>query len=192
VPASFAEYRPGDISGEIPTNLVVRAAIADDCPTIVAIERELNGGIEAEQAAARCNRQVKDEGVCLLVAAAGGDTCGFARAAWFSPPEDRPANSAPAGWYLFGVIVRERWRRRGIGARLTEARLAWISERADEAYYFANALNRASIDLHERLGFRELTRSFSFPGASFQGGTGILSRIDLGHRRTADDVGSRP
>jgi GNAT superfamily N-acetyltransferase len=156
------------------------------------MQHERDPETDVEQAAAGCQRRVADDGVCLLVATAGGETCGFATAAWFEPPEGAPPDGAPAGWYLFGIIVREGWRRRGIGARLTEARLAWIAERADEAYYFANALNRASLDLHERLGFRELTRSFSFPGASFQGGTGVLSRIDLRHRPAADDVGSRP
>jgi ribosomal protein S18 acetylase RimI-like enzyme len=192
VAPSFAEYRPRDRGGETPENLVVRMATEADCATIVAIERERDAETNLERAFARCQVHVADDGVCLLVAEAGGETCGFARAAWFEPPEDAPADGAPAGWYLFGVIVRDRWRRRGIGALLTETRLAWIAERADEAYYFANALNRASLDLHERLGFRELTRSFTFPGASFQGGTGVLSRIDLGYRRAADDVGSRP
>ena len=191
MPALFVEYRPEDRGGEIPPDLVIRAATEADCATIVAIAGERDTETDLEHALARCNRHVADDGVCLVVAAAGGETCGFARAAWFEPPEGAPADGAPAGWYLFGIIVRERWRRRGIGARLTEARLAWIAKRADEAYYFANAQNRASLDLHDRVGFRELTRSFSFPGASFQGGTGVLSRIDLGDHPSADDVGSR-
>jgi hypothetical protein len=59
----------------------------------------------------------------------------------------------------------------------------WISERASEAFYFANALNRPSIDLHARLGFVELTRDFSIPGASFVGGCGILFRAELAHSK---------
>ena len=62
---------------------------------------------------------------------------------------------------------------------LTRQRLAWISERADEAYYFSNARNRVSVDLHRQLGFVEVTRDFAFPDASFEEGEGILFRVDL-------------
>ena len=71
------------------------------------------------------------------------------------------------------------WRRRGIGIELTRQRLAWIGDRAGSAYYFANARNVPSIDLHAKLGFAESTRDFTFPGASFEGGAGILFRVDL-------------
>jgi hypothetical protein len=62
---------------------------------------------------------------------------------------------------------------------LTPQRLAWIGDRADAAYYFANARNVTSIDLHGKLGFIEVTRDFTFPGASFEDGAGILFRVDL-------------
>lgn len=68
---------------------------------------------------------------------------------------------------------------RGIGLALTRYRLKWIAERADHAYYFANTRNHASIDLHTRLGFTELTRDFVFPGVSFTGGQGVLHRIEF-------------
>ena len=32
--------------------------------------------------------------------------------------------------------------------RLTAARLAWIAERSREAFYFANAKNQVTIELH--------------------------------------------
>ena len=63
---------------------------------------------------------------------------------------------------------------------LTRRRLGWIAGRgATEAYYFANAQNLASIDLHAKLGFVELTRDFHVPGATFAGGVGILFRVQL-------------
>jgi hypothetical protein len=37
----------------------------------------------------------------------------------------------------------------------------------------------ASIALHAQLGFREVTREFSFPGLSFDGSEGILFRASL-------------
>jgi ribosomal protein S18 acetylase RimI-like enzyme len=85
----------------------------------------------------------------------------------------------PEGWYLGGVVVDPLQRRRGIGARLTRERLAWIAARAGQAYYFVNERNRASIDLHARLGFRELARDIRVTGLTFTGGVGLLFGLDL-------------
>jgi hypothetical protein len=54
--------------------------------------------------------------------------------------------------------------------------MAWAFERAGEVWFFANACNRASLDLHARLGFVEVTRDFVFPGVCFDGGVGVLCR----------------
>ena len=53
-------------------------------------------------------------------------------------------------------------------------------QRADEAFYFANSTNRASIDLHEQFGFREMMRDFRYPHCTFRNGIGILFRLELG------------
>jgi ribosomal protein S18 acetylase RimI-like enzyme len=191
VSPTFAAYRPGDGRRPDPAGLRLRIAKRGDCRSIAEIQHERDPAVDLEAAGTRCRADVRDPSVCLVVASIGDEICGFGRAARFEPAADAPADAAPAGWYLLGLIVRDRWRRHGIGARLTERRLDWIAERSDEAFYFVNARNRASLDLHERLGFREVTRAFSFPGATFQGGTGSLCRIDLGGRRPADDVRSR-
>lgn len=67
----------------------------------------------------------------------------------------------------------------GVGTALTRARLAWIRRHDDEAWYFANARNLASIEMHRRLGFREVTRDFSFPSVTFDGDVGVLYRAVL-------------
>ncbi len=92
----------------------------------------------------------------------------------------------PEGWYLTGVVIEPAMRRRGIATALTQHRLRTIAARgAGEAYYFANSINRASIDLHGRLGFEEIARDFQFPGATFGGGgIGILFRINLKEARS--------
>jgi ribosomal protein S18 acetylase RimI-like enzyme len=113
----------------------------------------------------------------LLVADHSGDLVGYGRAALVAKPQQAGFEHVPAGWYLTGVIVDERFRRRGIGELLTRERLTWILRRSDEAYFFANSLNIASIELHRRLGFEEVVRDFSFPGVTFVGkGVGILYR----------------
>ena len=115
----------------------------------------------------------------LVVAESGGAIVGYGRARAFEPGRDAPADSIPSGYYLTGVFVRPEQRARGIATALTQPRLDWIRERAAEAWYFANARNTASIALHRRFGFEEVSREFSFPRLTFDGGEGILFRLSL-------------
>jgi ribosomal protein S18 acetylase RimI-like enzyme len=174
----WARYDPGRHRPGDPLTVDIRPAKIDDCAEIASTSIERDGGdrVDAEN---RCERDILDESRLLLIAATADGLVAFGRAGYWEPPPGSPADVAPAGWYLFGVIVREEWRRHGIGLELTRQRLDWIRRRADEAFYFANARNRASIDLHARLGFVEVTREFTFPGSSFDGGVGILFRADL-------------
>ncbi len=97
----------------------------------------------------------------------------------YTNPRDKISKSIPEGWYLSGVIVANTWRRHGLGAALTGARLDWISQRAKTAYYLANARNQVTIKLHQKFGFYEVSRDFSSPGVTFEGGEGILFQVDL-------------
>ena len=115
----------------------------------------------------------------LTVAESDGAIIGYGRAELFVPAADAPSDAAPRGYYLVGMFVRPDQRRLGVGTGLTRSRLAWIAEHDDEAWYFANSANAGSIELHRRLGFIEATRSFSYPGVTFDGGEGILFRATL-------------
>ncbi|HEU0194534.1 MAG TPA: GNAT family N-acetyltransferase [Gaiellales bacterium] len=120
----------------------------------------------------------------LLVAERGGTIIGYGRAAlWRVDPDD-----GRGGYYLVGVGVRPDHHRQGIALALTEARMRWIAGRADEAWYFTNARNAASIALHGRFGFQEMARAPSFRGVPFSGGEGILYRAWL--RAAARSAGS--
>ncbi|HLW95179.1 MAG TPA: GNAT family N-acetyltransferase [Solirubrobacteraceae bacterium] len=112
----------------------------------------------------------------VLLARADGELAGYGRCAHFEPGTDAAPDVAPEGYYLGGVLVASRWRRRGIAEALTRARMVWAFARAPEVWYFANARNAASLALHAKLGFVEVTRSFSYPGVSFDGGIGVLGR----------------
>lgn len=112
----------------------------------------------------------------LVVAERSGAVVGYGRARLFEPEPQAPDDSAPRGYYLTGVFVAPNERRAGIGAALTQARLDWISDRAADAWFFANAHNTPSIALHAGFGFEEITRHFSFPRLTFDGGEGILFR----------------
>ena len=175
----WATYKAADPDAPALEDVEIRPAVASDCRRVATMIRERDS-VPLADARNHCERDLAGKDRLLLVANVGDELAGFARAARWERPRGRlPDNVAPSGWYLLGVVVRDRWRRHGIGLELTRRRLEWISERADEAYFFSNARNQASIDLHGQLGFVEVTRDFSFPDASFEGGEGILFRVDL-------------
>jgi GNAT superfamily N-acetyltransferase len=178
VTSHWATYKRDGVGELSMEDLVVRPAVAADCRGVAAIVRERDG-VPLADARAHCERDVAGADRLLLVATVGEELAGFARAARWQQPPRASDKTAPSGWYLLGVVVRDRWRRHGIALELTRRRLAWIAERAEEAYYFTNARNRVSIDLHQQVGFLEVTRDFEFPDASFEGGEGILFRVDL-------------
>ena len=181
----WATYQPRTAGETEEAEVSIRVAVAADCRGVAAIIHDRDG-VPLADARLHCERDLAGADRLLVVASVGGEIAAFARASRWQRPPRSDARAAPAGWYLLGVVVKDQWRRRGIARELTRRRLEWIAERADEAYYFSNARNRASIDLHEQLGFVELTRDFVFPGAEFEGGEGILFRVDLSAPRSTD------
>jgi ribosomal protein S18 acetylase RimI-like enzyme len=155
---------------------MVRVATFADLERIAEISHARNGG-EPAQVRARFERDVARTAHSgrrrLWVAEIDGLLAGFGGVHRFRPAPDAPRNVAPAGWYLSGVVVDPALRRRSAGSALTHARLEFIRERADHAYYVASSLNRASIDLHARFGFRQVARDFYFPRVTFTG-AGVL------------------
>ena len=155
----------------------VRRAERRDVGAIVEIWIDRNGGDE-EDLLRRWHRSFDEPNpeVLTFSAEVDGELVGYAKANVFHPPEDAPANCAPAGWYLTGVSVARHMRRRGAGLALTRARLECLRGVTAEVFYFANVHNRASIDLHARLGFEPVTEDFWYPRARFTGGRGRLFR----------------
>ncbi|HUK63834.1 MAG TPA: GNAT family N-acetyltransferase, partial [Dongiaceae bacterium] len=159
----------------------IRLAAPSDVHAIAALIQTRHGGpIEPriEFITREIERSAGGETV-IQVARLDDDVVGYAKASHFAPEAVGDHPPAPAGWYLLGVIVRPESRRRGIGHALTLSRLDWIARRSDRAYYFANLLNRVSIELHRRLGFVERTREVHIPGVSFTGGAGALYEVRL-------------
>jgi ribosomal protein S18 acetylase RimI-like enzyme len=180
----FAEYVPRPGTRAPAFELSVRIAAPDDVPELARLSHQRQGGLLSTQLESfeRALALPLSKNV-VLIAEAEGALLGCGKCNRFEPPEDAPPNGAPAGWYLGGVVVAPRARRRGIGRRLTQERLRWLAERTGEAFYIVTALNRPSIDLHTPFGFVEVTRDFHMPGVSFTGGVGILSRVDLTERQ---------
>jgi hypothetical protein len=59
------------------------------------------------------------------------------------------------------------------------ARLAWVVQRASEAWYLADVRNSVSIRLHELAGFETVTDDFWFPTVTDGEGRHLLGRARL-------------
>ncbi len=164
------------------TDFRIRPAQLGDVAELGQIEAAREEGEAAEYASklerALASWSATGQGL-ILVAQHGDRLAAVAKVRHFTPAHDAPANIAPRGWYLSGVIVVPEYRRQGIARSLTHARLDWIRERDCWAFYFANVRNRVSIELHHEFGFVEFTRDFIYPGATFEGGIGVLFRVEL-------------
>ena len=179
----FAEHVPKPADAAPVAGLTIRETCEADLPALERIAGEREGGdVELHRAGFErflCETVPAGDGL-MLVGEVDREVVGFGKVARFRHEGTPTPDVAPEGWYLAGVVVRPEWRRRGIGDRLTAARLEWVARRATSAYYFVNARNTVSIDLHRRFGFVEIARRFTFPGASFVGGQGILFEAGIG------------
>ena len=178
----FNEVPRESDQSSLPGPLTIRPARMQDVGVLGRISADREGG-DAPAHCAVFKRAIEGDGIgrtsLVLVAAVEDDIIGFGKVRHLSETRSDNGSASPEGWYLTGVVVDPRFRRRGVGSRLTEARLQWISERGRFAYCFSNARNSVSIALHERLGFVEVARGSEFAGVSFAGGEGILFRADL-------------
>jgi ribosomal protein S18 acetylase RimI-like enzyme len=180
----FEKYKPQGRRRQnksLLSGLLIRAAKFSDAPILaeLAISREPG---DPDRITDRFKNEIvklDPKHRLLLVAEIQEKIIAYARTSYFKPPEGSPSNICPEGWYLTGLLVAPTFRRQGVASALTAYRLDWITERADRAYYFSNARNRVSIELHGKFGFREISRNFIYPGVEFEGGEGILFTADL-------------
>ena len=172
----FATYQP-ESSSQTPFDGVVREATDGDVDSCLRIMMAREAG-NPDQRRARLHQCIESDIEGFFVAEVDGRVAGFGRVQLLTPSPQAPLNVVPLGWYLIGVMVDSRWRRRRLGDALTRARLGWVQQRANEVWYFANARNQASIDLHSKYEFVEVTRDFTAAGVTFDDGmgTGILFR----------------
>jgi phosphinothricin acetyltransferase len=176
---NYASYDPDGRRAGAPLDAVLRPATYEDVDELTSIELTVVVRT-ADDWTRAIDKMVSGERL-LLVAEIDGRIGAFAQAHHLA---EHPVDHAPAGYYLTGVTVLPVHRRAGLAHAFTTARLEWIAERADEAWYFAAAENSASIRLHEQLGFTEVSRAPSIHGVAFEGGEGVL------FRRAVHDRGS--
>ncbi len=77
--------------------------------------------------------------------------------------EASQVNHAPSGWYLLGVNVFPTHRRQGVATLLTNWRINWLTDRANQLFYVAIPTNVASIRMHEKLGFVQTRENVFMP-----------------------------
>ena len=157
----------------------VRPAILADLPQVAALQSHGFGNQPGGRTAALAS-ELESPDRWLWVTVGHADTADRARVVAFARLRMVDiADGPPTGYYLAGLIVDPGHRGRGLGSELIRARIdfGW-SAGARALYYFANARNTTSIDLHAKFGFREIRRPFQFPGVAFEGGIGVLFRLD--------------
>jgi ribosomal protein S18 acetylase RimI-like enzyme len=158
---------------------VIRRAVAGDVPVLTRLRAARRGPEDDARRWAEWAASSPRDDFLLLVACTGGAVLGYGVADRFEPPPDAPPHVAPRGQYLVGLMVDPSVRRRGIGAALVTARLAWVAERASCAWYFSDDDNVASIRLHERFAFKPVTNRFWHPGPRNPDSAMTLYRADL-------------
>ncbi|TDU84082.1 ribosomal protein S18 acetylase RimI-like enzyme [Kribbella voronezhensis] len=174
----FAEYRPDEARRPADAVISVRGALSGDLEACARLIVTRTGGSASERRE-RLLGDLENPDRYVAVACADEKVIGYGGVIRHEALPGMPADTAPSGYYLIGLIVAPEWRRHGIGDLLTADRLRWTAERADEVYTFVNLSNAAILDLHQRFRFEEVTRTFSFPNAPLEAGTCVLLRAPL-------------
>ena len=160
-PESFARWSPQ--APRKHADFTVRLGTEGDVETCARLAVAIGAGEETVWRQT-LTRTVRDgQRRALFVAEACGQVVGYGRVVC-AQADPAVQGAAPSGWYLLGLVVEQAWRRRGIGEALTRTRMAWVSERSDQLYYFTGHGNLASQALHKRLGFTEMPGTWIPPG----------------------------
>ena len=168
----FADWQPDEPGQEKPKNLSFRSARFTDVPEIARVRAERHGLEPKAVIKSLAGRFIAEEYILAMVEK---EVVGYGRRTYFTPPEEAPENCVPEGWYLMGLCVSPEYRRAGIGSDLTRFRARAVSFSANRVYYFVNHLNKPSVALHEKLGFKEIARNVWYPDVTFSNeGEGVL------------------
>lgn len=184
----FAPFDPDSHGHPLP-DAVVRAGVRADVVRTGALAAQREGG-PASEWIGQHERRFDIDGNALFVADLDGEIVGFGWVSWLTPVAHGGRN-APDGWYLSGMVIAPGVRRRGVGRRLTQARIRWALERGGGVHYVVAGSNRASRDLHAALGFVEVSDDFCVPGVVFSRGDGLLCRWVEPEGATVVDLASR-
>lgn len=166
----FATYEPRLGSPEPAVRVATRAAVPTDTLALAGV-MSVRGGV-VEDYLDRAERLIARLPVLLIAEVDGvaAGWCGIQRYP-IMPGEDPQ-------WLVAGLTVVPGQRRRGIASQLLGDCLVSVDGlvRGVPVFSVVNAGNRASVDLHAKLGFIEVARAGAFAGIEFTGGEGVLLR----------------
>jgi RimJ/RimL family protein N-acetyltransferase len=169
--ALFAKYikKSSERNSFVEKGVLIRDCRYSDLPEAAKIQSEREGGelFYHQTRLASFFKKTRDpQRANFKLAELNNRITGFGKCEYLNIPDNAPQNSIPEGWYLSGLIVAPDFRRHGIGLELTKARIDWLSGKTNIVYYFANSDNLVTIELHEKLGFKEIKRNIWAPGLS--------------------------
>ena len=138
--------------------IVIRGAeLSDLTASALLISNHESGALEDWQS--RFERDLADPKRLFLVATVDDSVMGYGHTTLHSRTLDEEA-TYPSGYFLSGLMVSPDHRRKGIGKLLTIARIDRLRQVTDIIYYRAESDNKATIDLHSRLGFERVGTVF--------------------------------
>ena len=100
------------------TLVTVRRMTADDIDQATAVLREHDPDQDSGEWVARLGRDVAAAVKHPVVAVVRGEVVGYARTMPFQPEGDSPADAAPGGHYMLGLVVAPAHRRRGLAGQV--------------------------------------------------------------------------
>lgn len=164
----------GDSRPRAPWTGFVRPADQEDVAAVAALSAKRAGDLDVTRHQERFSQMIGSSHALLAVAYMDEGLAGY------GVIEQKPAYSddVPGGYYLTGLVVEPKYRKKGIGRALVTARLDWAWPRTDYVWYFQNSRNDVSKMTHGKLGFEEVARDITIPGVTFdwRDGTGVLYR----------------
>jgi GNAT superfamily N-acetyltransferase len=138
-------------------NLALREARPEDADAVAALLGELGYPSTADQAFERIARIAHDPSTLLFVAELDGEVAGLAGLHLQNLVE-----RDDIGCSLTAMVVGERFRRRGVGAQLTEAIEAEARARGCETLALHTAHRRADAHaFYEALGYEHSGRRYA-------------------------------
>ncbi len=72
-------------------------------------------------------------------------------------------SEVPEGYYTKGLLIDEAFRGKGIGRTLTILRENWVKDFDNKIYCILSLKNNNSVQMHLKLGFKEIKKNLCYP-----------------------------
>jgi ribosomal protein S18 acetylase RimI-like enzyme len=131
--------------------IVIRRATTSDLTECAQLISNDESGV-FEDWRSRFEQDLADPQRLFLVATVDDSVAGYGHTTYTRTSEG-DVDTSPTGYFLSGLLISPGHRRQGLGTLLATARIDELRPVTNVIYYRAEPDNRATIDLHARLGF---------------------------------------